>query len=116
MLLKHHSEGERQPALSLQTHPKVLGDLLYTFIHSSFSIYFEFIKIFIQNCFRIPPSSLQWSRVEKMSEIWPTLKILDVFFSLFFVGPFTVLYWRGTFVTLTNLFITGRYLHRFGSL
>ena len=68
------------------------------------------------NCFRIPPSSLQWSRVEKMSEIWPTLKILDVFFSLFFVGPFTVLYWRGTFVTLTNLFITGRYLHRFGSL
>ena len=35
------------------------------------------------------------------------LLVLDILFSLFFVGPFTVLYWRGTFVSLVNVFITG---------
>jgi len=35
------------------------------------------------------------------------LVYLDILFSLFFVGPFTVLYWRGTFVTIYNFFISG---------
>lgn len=35
------------------------------------------------------------------------LLVLDILFSLFCVGPFTVLYWRGTFVSLVNVFITG---------
>jgi len=35
------------------------------------------------------------------------LLLLDILFSLFFVGPFTVLYWRGTFVSIVNVFITG---------
>jgi len=34
-----------------------------------------------------------------------SLVIVDILFSLFFVGPFTVLYWRGTFVGLYNLFL-----------
>ena len=37
------------------------------------------------------------------------LLVLDILFSLFFVGPFTVLYWRGTFVSIVNVFITGNY-------
>ena len=36
-----------------------------------------------------------------------SLVIVDILFSLFFVGPFTVLYWRGTFVGLYNLFLAG---------
>ena len=36
------------------------------------------------------------------------LLLLDILFSLFFVGPFTVLYWRGTFVSIVNVFITGK--------
>ena len=35
------------------------------------------------------------------------LVLLDILFSLFFVGPFTILYWRGTFVTIYNFFISG---------
>ena len=35
------------------------------------------------------------------------LVLLDILFSLFFVGPFTVLYWRGTFVTIYNFFMSG---------
>ena len=35
------------------------------------------------------------------------LAFLDICMSLFFVGPFTVLYWRGTFVSLYNFFISG---------
>ena len=38
------------------------------------------------------------------------LVVLDILFSLFFVGPFTVLFWRGTFVSLVNVFIKGRYI------
>ena len=37
------------------------------------------------------------------------LLVLDILFSLFFVGPFTVLYWRGTFVSIVNVFIIGKY-------
>ena len=36
-----------------------------------------------------------------------TFIILDIFLSLFFVGPFTVLFWRGTFVGLYQIFISG---------
>ena len=36
------------------------------------------------------------------------LLVLDILFSLFFVGPFTVLYWRGTFVSIVNVFIIGK--------
>ena len=35
------------------------------------------------------------------------ISLLDILFSLFFVGPVTVLYWRGTFVSLFNFFISG---------
>ena len=35
------------------------------------------------------------------------LVLLDILLSLFFVGPFTVLYWRGTFVTIYNFFMSG---------
>lgn len=34
------------------------------------------------------------------------LSFLDILFSLLFVGPFTVLYWRGTFVSIFNFFIS----------
>jgi len=34
-------------------------------------------------------------------------RFLDILFSLLFVGPFTVLYWRGTFVSTYNFFISG---------
>ena len=34
-------------------------------------------------------------------------RFLDILFSLLFVGPFTVLYWRGTFVSTYNIFISG---------
>jgi len=33
-------------------------------------------------------------------------RFLDILFSLLFVGPFTVLYWRGTFVSTFNFFIS----------
>lgn len=40
------------------------------------------------------------------------LVVLDILFSLFFVGPFTVLFWRGTFVSLVNVFIKGSPPHK----
>ena len=34
---------------------------------------------------------------------------LDRYFSLHFVGPLTVLFWRGTFNTVSNLAFTGEW-------
>ena len=45
--------------------------------------------------------------MSKMPHSKNVLVYLDILFSLFFVGPFTVLYWRGTFVTIYNFFISG---------
>ena len=38
-------------------------------------------------------------------QVW--LSLLDILFSLLYVGPLTVLFWRGTFVSLYTFFVSG---------